>query len=206
MIREYSILMIYNDYMEQTLIVLKPDAVTRGLIGEIIDRFERVGLKIVAAKMIRADDELAGKHYPADRESWLRGMGEKTLEDYKKFKVDPKKLLGTSDTLEIGKMIRGWLIKYITSGPVLALILEGPHAVELVRKICGHTLPLNSPPGTIRGDLAYDSSFLANTGKRAIKNLIHASGSLEEATYEIPLWFKPSEIFEYERAEEKAMK
>lgn len=192
--------------MEQTLIILKPDAVTRGLIGEIVQRFEKVGLKIVAAKFIRIDEKMAGKHYPADRESFLRGMGEKTLENYKKVGADPVKLLGTSDTLEIGKMIREWLIKYITSGPVMSFILEGPHAVELVRKLCGHTLPLISPPGTIRGDLAFDSSYLANTGKRAIKNLIHASGSLEEAKYEIPLWFTPSEIFKYDRVEEKVMK
>ncbi len=192
--------------MEKTLVVLKPDAVSRGLMGEVIRRFEATGLKIVAAKFVKVNEEFAGKHYPADRESFLRGMGEKTLENYKKFGADPKKLLGTTDTLEIGKMIRGWLVKYITSSPVLAMVLEGPHAVDLVRKLCGHTLPSQSAPGTIRGDLAFDSSYLANTGKRAIKNLVHASGSLEEAEYEVPLWFKPSEIFEYERAEEKAMR
>lgn len=192
--------------MEKTLIILKPDAVTRGLTGEIINRFEKVGLKIVAAKFTKINEEFAGKHYPATRESFLRGMGEKTLENYKKVGADPIKLLGTKDTLEIGKMIRKWLIKYITSGPVLAVVLEAPHAVELVRKLCGHTLPLNSPPGTIRGDMAYDSSYLANTAKRAIKNLIHASGSLEEAEYEIPLWFNSSEIFDYERVEEKVMR
>lgn len=106
---------------------------------------------------------------------------------------------------KIGLMIQEWLIDYITSGPVLAYVLEGPHAVELVRKMCGHTLPLNADPGTIRGDLALDSSYLANTGTRAIKNLIHASGNLEEADYEIPLWFSQEDIFTYERVEEKAM-
>lgn len=190
---------------EQTLVVIKPDGVSRGLIGEILSRIEKVGLKIVAARMVEVNKEMAGKHYPADRESFLRGMGEKTLENYEKMGADPVAKLGTKDTLEIGKMIREWLIEYITSGPVFAFVLQGPHAVELVRKICGHTLPLNSAPGTIRGDLGYDSSYLANTAKRAIKNLVHASGSLEEAKYEIPLWFKPSEIFEYERVEEKAM-
>lgn len=192
--------------MEQTLVVLKPDAVVRGLMGEIIARFEKVGLKIVAAKFLKVKKELGEKHYPADRESFLRGMGEKTLENYKKIGADPVKLLGTADTLEIGRMIRGWLIEYISTGPVFAFMLEGPHAVELVRKICGHTLPLISPPGTIRGDFCYDSSYLANTAKRAIKNLIHASGSVEEATYEIPLWFSPGEIYSYERVEEKVMR
>ncbi|MBI4225688.1 nucleoside-diphosphate kinase [Candidatus Roizmanbacteria bacterium] len=191
---------------ERTLLIIKPDGVARGLVGEISSRFERVGLKIVAAKFTKADQTLAEKHYPSDRDVWLRGMGEKTLENYKKFGVDPEKLLGTTDTLKIGKIIQGWLVKYIISGPVLAFVLEGPHAVDLVRKICGHTLPSEAVPGTIRGDLAYDSSYLANTGKRAIKNLVHASGSLEEAKYEISLWFSPSEIFGYERVEEKAMR
>ncbi len=192
--------------MEQTLIILKPDAVLRGLTGEILARIEKIGLKIVATKMVKIDAKHADRHYPVSREAFIRGMGQKTLDNYKSLGVDPRKELGTDDTLEIGKIIRDWLVKYITSAPVIAFVLEGPHAVELVRKICGHTLPLLSPPGTIRGDLAYDSSYLANTGKRAIKNLIHASGSIEEAKYEIPLWFKPSEIYSYERVEEKVMR
>jgi len=191
---------------ERSLVVVKPDGVARGLVGKIISRFEQVGLKIVAAKFTKADSELAEKHYPKDRrELWL-GIGKKTLDNYKSFNADPKKLLDTDNPEEIGAMVRVWLLEYISSGPVLAVVLEGPHAVELVRKICGNTLPFLSAPGTIRGDLAYDSSYLANTGKRAIKNLVHSSGSVEEAKYEIPLWFKPSEIFEYERVEERAMK
>jgi nucleoside-diphosphate kinase len=192
--------------MEQTLIVLKPDTVQRGLVGSIVTRFEQVGLKLVATKLTVVKKDLAEKHYPVDRESFLRGMGEKTLENYEKVGVDPIKMLGTKDTLEIGKMIRTWLVDYIREGPVFAAVLEGPHAVELVRKLCGHTLPLVSTPGTIRGDYAYDSSYLANTAKRAIKNLIHASGSVEEAKYEIPLWFDASEIVSYERIDEKAMR
>ncbi|OGK22462.1 nucleoside-diphosphate kinase [Candidatus Roizmanbacteria bacterium RIFCSPHIGHO2_02_FULL_37_15] len=191
--------------MEQTLIILKPDAVERGLMGRILSRFEQMGLKIVAAKLMKTPRSLAEKHYPGNREVWLRGMGEKTLENYKKFGEDPIKLLGTNDTHEIGMMIQKWLVDYIVSGPVLAFVVEGPHAVELTRKICGNTLPFLASPGSIRGDLAYDSSYLANSGKRAIKNLVHASGSIEEAKYEIPLWFDSSEIFEYERAEEKVM-
>jgi nucleoside-diphosphate kinase len=190
---------------EQTLIVLKPDAVSRGLAGEVIKRFEQVGLKIVAARMVHVTKELAEKHYPQSRTEWLEMMGEKTLENYEKYGIDPIEKLGTDDKGKIGIMIQKWLIDYITSGPVLAYVLEGPHAVELVRKICGGTLPLNAEPGTIRGDFAFDSSYLANTGTRAIKNLIHASGNLEEAEYEIPLWFSKDEIFSYERVEEKAM-
>lgn len=191
---------------EQTLVIIKNDGVARGLIGEIVGRFEKVGLKIIAVKMRHVDRELGEKHYPLDREAFIRGLGQKSLDNYRALGIDAKKEIGTEDTLEIGQIIRSWLIEYIISGPVLAMVIESPHAIELVRKICGHTLPLNSAPGTIRGDLAYDSSYLANTGKRAIKNLMHASGSPEEAQYEIPLWFSPSEIYSYERVEEKAMR
>lgn len=190
---------------EQTLVILKPDAVSRGLIGEIVGRFEKVGLKMVAAKLIHADRELADKHYPVSREEFIRGMGGKTVENYEKLGVDLVKELGTSDPLEIGKMIREWLADMITSGPVFAFVLEGPHAVELVRKICGHTLPLMSAPGTIRGDYSFDSSYLANTAKRPIKNLIHASGNVEEAAYEIPLWFSNAEVLSYSRTDERVM-
>ncbi|MBI2051629.1 nucleoside-diphosphate kinase [Candidatus Roizmanbacteria bacterium] len=192
--------------MERTLLVVKPDGVSRGLVGEILRRFERAGLKIVAAKMVKVTKELAEKHYPGHREDWIKDIGHKTLENYKELEMDAKKLMGTDDPKEIGKMVRVWLLEYITSGPVFAVVLEGPHAVDLVRKISGHTLPSKAPPGTIRGDLSFDSSYLANTGKRAIKNLVHASGSKEEAEYEIPLWFSKEEILAYERAEEKYMK
>lgn len=192
--------------MEQTLVVLKPDAVLRGVSGELITRFEKVGLKIVAMRMVEVTDKLAEKHYPITREEFLRGMGEKTLENYKKYNIDAKERHGTEDTLEIGKMIRTWLIEYMQESPVIAIVFEGPHAVELVRKMLGHTLPLMSPPGTIRGDYAYDSSYLANMAARAIKNLVHASGNVEEAEYEIPLWFGKDQIFSYERVEEKIMR
>lgn len=192
--------------MEQTLVVLKPDAVARGLSGEIIARFERVGLKIVAAKLLLASGSLVEKHYPAEREELWIGIGNKTIDNYKQLDMDPVKSLGTADPKEIGKMVRVWLMEYISAGPVLALVLEGPHAVELIRKMCGHTLPLLSAPGTIRGDFSFDSSYLANSNKRPIKNLIHASGTVEEAKYEIPLWFSSDEIHSYERVEEKAMK
>jgi len=192
--------------MEQTLVLLKFDAVARGLIGEITTRFEKTGLKIVAAKFTNVSRDLADKHYPITRESFLKGMGEKTLENYAKMGVDPVEKLGTDSALEIGKMIREWLIKYIQEGPVMAYVLEAPHAVELVRKLCGHTLPLMSPPGTIRGDYAYDSSYLANTASRAIKNMMHASGTVEEAKYEIPLWFAKEEITKYTRTDEEVMR
>ena len=190
---------------EQTLVVLKPDAILRGVSGEIIARFEKVGLKIVAMRMVTVTKELAEKHYPLSREEWVKMMGEKTLENYQKYGISAKERHGTEDTLKLGTMIRDWLIDYMQESPVLAMVLEGPHAVELVRKMCGHTLPLMSAPGTIRGDYAYDSSYLANKTGRAIKNLMHASGNPEEAEYEIPLWFTKDQIFSYTRVEEKVM-
>ena len=192
--------------MEQTLVVLKPDAVARGICGEIISRFEKVGLKMVGCKLIKVSKELAEKHYPKEREEFIRGMGQKTLDNYKGLGVDVKKELGIDDSYQIGLMIRQWLIEMITSGPVLAMVWQGAHAVELVRKIAGHTLPLQAAPGTIRGDYSFDSSYLANTGKRAIKNLLHASGNQDEAKYEVSLWFSEKELCQYERVEERVMR
>lgn len=191
---------------EQTLVIFKPDSVARGLVGEITSRFEKVGLKVVAAKMLTVSRELADKHYPSDRMEFINGMGGKTLENYQEMGLDPMKEMGTADTHEIGLKIREWLVDMITAGPVLVYVLEAPHAVELVRKMVGHTLPLKSAPGTIRGDYSYDSSFLANTNKRPIKNLIHASGNVEEAKFEVSLWFKEEEIFDYQRVEEQVIK
>ena len=192
--------------MERTLVVFKPDSVARGLIGEILSRFEKTGLKIIGAKFIQVSKETAQQLYPADRDELWKGIGNKTLSHYAEVGADAKKLLGTDEAYDIGKIVRNWLLEYITSSPVLAIVFESPHAVELVRKLCGNTLALKATPGTIRGDYSYDSAFLANNAKRALKNLVHASGSLEEAKYEIPLFFKPSELYSYKRSDEDAMK
>lgn len=180
--------------MERTLIVLKPDAVRRGIVGEIITRFERIGLKMIAAKMVNPSRDLADKHYPADRREFIEGMGQKSLDNYKENGIDPKKVLGTGDPYKIGLQIQKWMVDFITSGSVVALVLEGPHAVEVVRKVTGHTLPVKAEPGTIRGDFSYDSSSLANTEKRPINNLVHASGDKKEAEFEIGLWFSKEEL------------
>ena len=192
--------------MEKTLVIFKPDSVARGLVGQITSRFERVGLKIIAMKMMMVDRELADKHYPASRTEFINGMGGKTLENYKDLGIDAEKEFGSADAHEIGLKIREWLVDMITAGPVIVMVLEGPHAVELVRKMVGHTLPLMSAPGTIRGDYSYDSSYLANTGRRPIKNLLHASGNTEEASFEVELWFKKDELMSYSRVEEEIMK
>ncbi|HNQ31546.1 MAG TPA: nucleoside-diphosphate kinase [Candidatus Woesebacteria bacterium] len=192
---------------EQTLVILKPDAVSRGIMGEIVSRFERVGLKMVAGKFMQVSRELADKHYPASRKEFIEGMGNKTRENYADLGLDLSIDFGDkTDAHSIGMFIREWLVEMITSGPVFVMVWEGPHAVELVRKLCGHTLPLKSAPGTIRGDYSYDSSALANFGKRPIKNLMHASGNVEEAVFEVKLWFSADEITTYTRVQEVAMK
>lgn len=191
--------------MERTLIVIKPDGVVRGLTGKIIARFERVGLKIVAAKMMQVTPEHAEKHYPTDREELWRGIGQKTLDNYAEEGIDALEVMGTADPKEIGDQVRVWLHTYITEGPVFACVLEGPHAIELVRQIVGHTLPLKAMPGTIRGDYSFDSSALANASKRPIRNLIHASGNKEEAEHEVNLWFTPEEFVTYKRSDESVM-
>ena len=191
--------------MEKTLIILKPDAVQRSLVGEIITRYEKSGLKIIAAKMVQPTLDIANKHYPVDRTEFIDGMGQKSLENYKEQGLDPEKEFGTSDPHKIGLEIQKWLADFITSGPVIALVLEGPHAVELVRKIRGHTLPIKAEPGTITGDYSFDSSILANEQKRPLRNLVHASGSIEEAEFEINLWFTESELHAYDTVHQKHM-
>src|SRR3989344_6236724 len=137
---------------EKTLVLIKPDAVKRGLTGEILIRFEKTGLKVVALKMLYVDKELVARHYPSERIEFLKGMGEKTLSTYQKLGKDPKKEIGTDDPIEIGKMVNHWNVEFLTSGPVIAIVLEGLHAVDNVRMIVGNTIPAFAEPGTIRGD------------------------------------------------------
>lgn len=194
----------YHPKEERTFMLAKPDGVKRGLVGECLRRVEQRGLKIIALKMIRAGEEHARAHYPGT-EIWLRGMGEKTLESYAKYGRDPLKELGTNDPLKIGEIIYGWNTEFLTSGPVVAIIISGIHAVDMVRKIVGKTIPAFAEMGTIRGDFSVDSPLLANLGKRAIHNLVHASGDEIEAAHEIEHWFSPEEIHDYKRAEEDIM-
>ncbi|MGB9596464.1 MAG: nucleoside-diphosphate kinase [Candidatus Poribacteria bacterium] len=174
--------------MEKTFAMIKPDAVGRGLIGEIISRFENSGLKIEALKMINASPEIVAKLYPND-ETWLKSVGQKMYNTYKRYEKDIVADMGTDDTLKLGKMVRQWLVEYITMGPIVIMILSGNHAVEVVRKLIGDTNPVLAQPGSIRGDFSVDSADFANSAHRAIYNLVHASGSVKEAEDEIALWF-----------------
>lgn len=189
---------------EKTCLLIKPDGVKRGLVGEIIRRVEQRSLKIVALEMIWATRKQMDSHYPKDKE-WIRRLGKKTLATYKKYSLDPVKELGTRDELEIGKVVREWILDFMTSGPIVKMVVKGIHAIEMVRKLCGNTLPNLAEMGTIRGDYSVDSPAAANRDKRQVHNLVHASENEEEAKNEINQWFSPEEIHDYKRVEEELM-
>lgn len=182
--------------IQRTLIICKHDAVARGLMGEIIQRFERVGLKLVAMEFIAATEDMGNRHYP-NSEEWLSKVGNRTLDEYKTKGIDPIKRLGTDDAIEIGKLIKQWNVDYLSVGPVLAMVWEGPEAVNIGRKLIGETVPLKAAPGTIRGDFSWDNADLANDQLRPFYNLTHGSGDPEEAKEEIELWFEGVEVLDY---------
>lgn len=186
---------------ERTLVLIKPDAVMRGLIGVICQRFEQAGLKIVACKMVFPTRKLLDGHFPKS-EDWVRGMGEKTLETYREYQIDPVEILGTADAVAIGQKIKEWNYRYLTLGPVMTIVLEGIHAVDTVRKLIGHTLPYKAAPGTIRGDFSINAPDLANVVGSACKNLVHASGTTKEAEQEIVNWFSSAELLAWQRTDD----
>ncbi len=177
---------------EKTLVIIKPDGVQRGLIGEVIKRYERSGLKLVGLKMLVPTADFIRKHYTVDPD-WFVKTGTKTIESYKKKGKTPP----SEDPLKITEIILNNLTKFMTAGPVIATVWQGTHAVGIVRKITGATEPLTSDVGTIRGDLTIDSYEASDLGGRAVRNIVHASGSPEEAEKEISLWFKSEEILNY---------
>ena len=183
---------------EKTFVLIKPDGVRKGLIGEIIKRFEQRDLKIVALEMFQPTTGEIDNHYPKD-EIWINRLGEKSLATYSKYGIDPKLLLGTTDPGEIGKMVRGWLVGFMSSAPLVRMVVQGLHAVDMVRKIAGPTMPYEADMGTIRGDFSNDSAALANGEKRAVMNLVHASETAEEAEHEIKHWFGEFEAYKYKR-------
>jgi nucleoside-diphosphate kinase len=174
--------------MQKTVVIVKPDGVARGLTGEILSRFERTGLKLVACKMLTASKDQMSDHYGNNPE-WVAGMGKKTLENYEKLGIDPVKEMGTKDPLELGKKIREWLIAWMASGPIVVAVFEGNEAVEIAKKLAGNTLPVYAAPGTIRGDFSTESAALANSQHRPIQNTVHISGNKEDALHELSVWF-----------------
>ncbi len=185
---------------EKTLVIIKPDGIQRSLVGEIISRYERSGLKLIAMKMIVPSADLVEKHYTLDPE-WRRVTGEKTIKGYK----DKGLVAPINDPLEVTKILLTRLVTYITSGPVICMVWEGAHAVSIVRKLTGGTEPLMSDVGTIRGDFVIDSYQMTDKDSRAVRNLVHASGSPKEAEDEIKHWFTKEEIIEYRHIQEKIL-
>ncbi len=161
--------------VEKTLVLFKPDSLQRGLVGEVLTRFERVGLRIVGTKMLAPDRDHYYKHY----------------EDIGKLKT------------RAGEQIFGITLDMMNAGPVIAMVFEGVEAVALVRKLVGSTEPKSSPPGTIRGDFSHMSYGYADAEGKGIPNLIHASGDPAEAEQEIGHWFSDDELFDYEALHEK---
>lgn len=188
----------FDDKQERTLVLVKPDGVQRGLIGEVIKRYETCGLKLVALKMLIPSREQSLKHYSIDP-NWALTSGTKTFESYKAKGLP----LPGNDPIEFAEGIRKKLVDFMSSGPVVAMIWQGMGAVPIVRKITGSTEPLASAPGTIRGDYTIDSYTSADTTNRAVRNIIHSSGSNEEALKEIPIWFDKKEILNYRLVSEE---
>ncbi len=187
---------------EKTLVIVKPDGVQRSLVGEIIKRYERSGLKLIGLKMVMPTEEMATRHYyEVGGDEWLEGVGEKARASYeKKGLQSPYKT-----NMDNGNAVLKANAKYLSSGPVVAMVWQGNQAVALVRKITGGTEPLTSDVGTIRGDLTLDSYAIADIDQRSVRNLIHASGDVDEATKEIAIWFKKDELLQYNHLIEKIL-
>ncbi len=185
---------------ERTMVIIKPDGIQRSLMGEIVSRYERIGLKLVAAKMFVPSPEMIEKHYTLDPE-WRVKTGLKTIKGYTDKGLTPP----STDPREITAIVLKNLVRYLSAGPVLAMVWQGAHAVQIVRKLTGSTEPLTSPAGTIRGDYMLDSYEMTDSDGRAVRNLVHASGSVKEAEDEIAHWFKKEEIMDYTIIQEKIM-
>ena len=184
---------------EKTFVIIKPDGIQRSLIGEIIKRFERTGLKLVAMKMFVADEERLWKHYNKD-DAWFESKGAKTITGRQAAGLPVDK-----PAIEYGKDIVRQLVKFMSSGPVIAMVWEGASAVGIIKKIVGGTEPLTSDIGTIRGDFTLDSYDLASGSERAVRNLIHCSDQPTEAEREIAIWFDKNEVIKYRQIQEEVL-
>lgn len=184
---------------ERTFVIIKPDGVQRSLVGDIIRRFEKTGLKIAALKMLVPTEAQCWEHYNK-AEEWFERKGKVILEDRQKAGVAVDKT-----AIEYGKDIVRQLATFMTSGPVVAMVIQGNQAVNIVMKIVGTTEPMTSDIGTIRGDLTVDSYALAGVDGRAVRNLIHCSDKPEEAEREIKIWLKEDEIMKYRLVQEQIL-
>ncbi len=181
---------------ERTFVIVKPDGVQRSLVGEIIRRIERTGLKIVALKMVVPTEDQCWKHYAKD-DTWFQEKGERISRQLVERGITPDK-----EAIEYGKDIIRQLAVFMTSGPVVALVVEGNRSVDVVKKLVGGTEPSTSDIGTIRGDFTIDSYDLSGLDQRAVRNLAHCSDKPEEAEREIVLWFDKDELIPYRLVQE----
>lgn len=184
-------------HKEQTLILIKPDGVQRRLMGDIIGRFERAGLKLVAMKFIIPTAEQAEAHYPSSKE-WFTNVGKKFFKEELANGED----VAEEKFFEAARNVKDGLIKFLTAGPIVAMVWQGNQAVKVCRKLIGGTEPTTSDVGTIRGDYTIDSYTLANTDNRAVRNIVHGSESPEEAQRELAVWFEKNELIKYKIADE----
>ncbi len=184
---------------ERTFVIIKPDGIQRGLIGEIIKRYERTGLKLAAVRFGLADEEKLWQHYNKD-DAWFLKKGTIIVEDKKKAGLPIEK-----EAPEYGKDIIRQLVTFMTAGPVLMMVWEGNQAVAVVKKITGSTEPATSDVGTIRGDFTIDSYQISAIDDRAVRNLIHCSDQPEEAEREIGIWFEQKEIVRYRQLNEEIL-
>jgi nucleoside-diphosphate kinase len=182
---------------EKTFVIIKPDGIQRGLMGEIIKRYEQVGLKLVALKMMVPTRDMVEKHYTLDPE-WKLITGNKSIKGF----VDKGLTPPTNDPIALSNDLLRRLADYLSSGPVIAMVWQGAHAVRIVRKITGGTEPFTSDVGTIRGDYVLDSYQMTEADDRSIRNIVHASGSVKEAEDEITHWFLPHEVMDYKLVQE----
>lgn len=187
--------------MERTLVLVKPDGVQRSLIGEVISRFEHAGFKIVALKMLKPSKDLASRNYP-DTDDWYRKVGERSINTFKSVGVDIVKKFGTDEPVQIGRIIKGWLVRFLSSDKVVAMVLEGNKASQHSRRLVGETDPIKAMAGSIRGGFSVDDVINGNTLNRPMANIVHASGSAEEAAEEIKVWFSDKEMLDYRRDNE----
>lgn len=188
--------------IERTLVLAKTDVLERGLLGRILQRFEDAGLKVVAAKLKQANTTLAKKHYTGSKK-WKVRIGNKVVEEFKDQHMSMREALGTDNPERIGENVYKRSVEYLIKNPVLAMVIEGPHAIERVNQMAGHTEPRKALRGTIRADFSTDSILLSNMQKRAIYNLVHTSRDRKSAAREIKIWFNQKEIVNYKNVFEK---
>src|SRR3989344_1622924 len=184
---------------ERTFVILKPDAIQHTLIGEVIKRFERRGLKTVGMKMIVATREQTAAHYGKD-DAWCEKVGGRIIGDIEREGGKAEK-----SALEYGRDILNGLLDFLTSSPIVIMALEGNQAVGVVKKIVGGTEPLSSDVGTIRGDFTSDSYEIAGVDGRAVRNIVHCSDQVSEAERELKVWFKEGELIKYTHVGERML-